>query len=772
MKKRLLFMTISLASTMIANALTGPTYTILSTDPPEASINYPSSLAYWDTPDETTTCIDVPSTYSYENIDYTIVEVAGSTAFYKALNTISIPASVRKVEWPSITKYCNEVIIAPENEYFTARDNAVYSKDMTELISITGGNTVKSLTVPAEVRYILSSACSNTTLESVTLNEGLIGIGSSAFAMTNIRSVRLPETLKYLGDGAFSLSPVFDENGNFISAAPEYGIEILNIPESLIYCNDLCSMPSTQYVYKGETLRFNPANVHSTLDWIEPRNYPDLKSIYCPTLSYFNPWTPLAGRYAEAGKESPVVHTTDEVIAKINNYYEEYEKDLGKPYPNKTPLKSIGKFPEHKPEMKPENTEHLPITIPVYHNEETNEWYKTRVGGIAGYYLQLQNDTIDTRGWGYDEIKFVESTDNPGKYYIQIHNNFFAGQVMEWTPYHDLSLPVRQNTQYYANPALFELIEHEDGTVRIVDEQGVDFLPENPEAHYHLLSGNENIARYNSNHKLLQEFNKTLCDINSLIETGIIQTNALVYSADHVRSDFSEPLEGNLESLFDSDYDTFWHSVWSTATSEPYHSLEMIFADNLKAKDLSLYYASRFQGDSPQQSTKISEARIYWSNDGGATFSDEYITLDSEHDGLGQGEATVYFSLPEHANAIRFAAKNYSHNYWALSELRLNEFRIISDQTKADLKEYLDGIDSNPLTGNFGSTISSLQTIMEEIKSTGAFTQDGLREIEREKAETETSVEWYDLHGRRISHPSSGNIYIRRSNITTRKVRM
>ena len=99
-----------------------------------------------------------------------------------------------------------EIVVPEENAYYTVRDGALYTKDMTRLIRFFG--TQDSFTVPASVTEIAPSAFRDkTALVNLTFQEGsaLTVLGDYAFlGCTALTSFDMPKGVTAIGTGAFS----------------------------------------------------------------------------------------------------------------------------------------------------------------------------------------------------------------------------------------------------------------------------------------------------------------------------------------------------------------------------------------------------------------------------------------------------------------------------------------------------------------------------------------------------------------------------------------
>ena len=78
------------------------------------------------------------------------------------------------------------------NQYFTAKDDVIYNKDMTTLILYAPKKEDTSFSVHATVKTIDAYAFQYSGLKAVTLPDGLEKIGYGAFISSSIESIKIP----------------------------------------------------------------------------------------------------------------------------------------------------------------------------------------------------------------------------------------------------------------------------------------------------------------------------------------------------------------------------------------------------------------------------------------------------------------------------------------------------------------------------------------------------------------------------------------------------
>lgn len=112
------------------------------------------------------------------------------------------------------------------NQYFTAKDDVIYNKDMTTLILYAPKKEDTSFSVHATVKTIDAYAFQYSGLKAVTLPDGLEKIGYGAFISSSIESIKIPASVTNLG------TLVFSKCKSLTSVVFEDSITIKEIPDS------------------------------------------------------------------------------------------------------------------------------------------------------------------------------------------------------------------------------------------------------------------------------------------------------------------------------------------------------------------------------------------------------------------------------------------------------------------------------------------------------------------------------------------------------------
>lgn len=163
----------------------------------------------------------------------------------KALTSLHIPASVKKMH-SDVFYGCESLktlTVDGNNQYFTAKDDVIYNKDMTTLILYAPKKEDTSFSVPATVKTIDDYAFQYSGLKAVTLPDGLGEMGYGAFISSSIESIKIPASVTKLGSLVFSkcksLTSVVFEDGITIKEIPysafssSSALESIEIPESV-----------------------------------------------------------------------------------------------------------------------------------------------------------------------------------------------------------------------------------------------------------------------------------------------------------------------------------------------------------------------------------------------------------------------------------------------------------------------------------------------------------------------------------------------------------
>jgi hypothetical protein len=146
----------------------------------------------------------IPSTVTYQGITYTVTGI-NNGAFQGCTNltSIYIPETISDVSWSAIIddygfsfRALRAFYVSEQNEYFTAVDGVLFSKDKTELIAFPNLKS-SSYTIPAGVKSIGNYAfCQRSNLISINIPSSVTMIGDGAFlSCINLSTIIMPENL-------------------------------------------------------------------------------------------------------------------------------------------------------------------------------------------------------------------------------------------------------------------------------------------------------------------------------------------------------------------------------------------------------------------------------------------------------------------------------------------------------------------------------------------------------------------------------------------------
>ena len=188
-------------------------------------ITMPDSLEYIGS-NAFNNCENIPSFTLNSNLQY-IGEYAFS--YCAKIESISIGQSVQYIGQAAFSNCDNleTINVAYNNNNYTTRNNILYTKELTEIISVpgklsgeivlpdelvelsnllSGCKHIESVVIPASITTVTRSAfdgCS--ALTNVTLSPATTTIDDSAFReCESLASIEFPETLSYLGIGVFT----------------------------------------------------------------------------------------------------------------------------------------------------------------------------------------------------------------------------------------------------------------------------------------------------------------------------------------------------------------------------------------------------------------------------------------------------------------------------------------------------------------------------------------------------------------------------------------
>lgn len=118
------------------------------------------------------------------------------------LRTVRIPASVTTIDGNPFHSCDHDILfeVDPNNNYFKADGNALYSKDGTKLIAVCS----KSYVFPAGVNNVMNSAFRGLNIDTITIPSGVTSIDTDSFRNTKLTDVYLPDSVNTLSNYVFT----------------------------------------------------------------------------------------------------------------------------------------------------------------------------------------------------------------------------------------------------------------------------------------------------------------------------------------------------------------------------------------------------------------------------------------------------------------------------------------------------------------------------------------------------------------------------------------
>lgn len=129
--------------------------------------------------------------------------------------------------------YPAEIVVDPNNQYYSSEDGVLFNKEKTLLRSYPPGKTTKQYSIPDGVTAIKPSAFWRAIVESVIIPNGVTSIGEYAFShCLNLSSITIPDSVTSIGECAFefcsSLTSIYGYKGSTAQAyAKEYDLKFM-----------------------------------------------------------------------------------------------------------------------------------------------------------------------------------------------------------------------------------------------------------------------------------------------------------------------------------------------------------------------------------------------------------------------------------------------------------------------------------------------------------------------------------------------------------------
>lgn len=140
------------------------------------------------------------------DLPQTLEEIGAGAFAYSGLTSISLPASIRVIEHDAFDQCpITSLLVASENEVFTAVDNVLFTKNMEELLFYSMVLPQEKYEVPNGVKTIARHAFFHQqNLKSIRFPEGLRAIGETAFYDNKLEEIKIPDSCIEITGDAFN----------------------------------------------------------------------------------------------------------------------------------------------------------------------------------------------------------------------------------------------------------------------------------------------------------------------------------------------------------------------------------------------------------------------------------------------------------------------------------------------------------------------------------------------------------------------------------------
>ena len=242
------------------------------------------------------------------------LESIGDFTFYSAnLPEIHIPREVREIGafslcgdgFGEVGFLLETITVDPDNAYFCAMDNLLFTKDGTELVYCPYLAESTVCTLPDSVRVIRDFAALYISAADFVLPDGLREIGRGNFAESALLSIRIPANVEQIGEYAFTGGytlkriDVDPENRNYQSIDgvlyTKDGTELLACPPRK--WGYLCLSETVQIIRGGAFLNSSLSELRFTgnnLTAIE-------RNAFCHCMYLRKLWFPASLQWMEEG---------------------------------------------------------------------------------------------------------------------------------------------------------------------------------------------------------------------------------------------------------------------------------------------------------------------------------------------------------------------------------------------------------------------------------------------------------------------------------------
>lgn len=216
------------------------------------------------------------------NLDgYTVIGIRSLGGYHFDLKSVFIPETVKEMYYSNPFFYCialEEIQLSKNNTDFCIVNDALFSKDMTELYAYPAANTNrKQFIIPENTEVIAGGAFEYSQLENISIPNTVTYIGGSAFSqciylksieipesVTNLNGymfhgceslteIVLPNTLKDIGRSVLVDTPYYNNTENWCNGLLYFGDYLMDASDSIK--GEVKLMPNTKVIAEAAFLQ-------------------------------------------------------------------------------------------------------------------------------------------------------------------------------------------------------------------------------------------------------------------------------------------------------------------------------------------------------------------------------------------------------------------------------------------------------------------------------------------------------------------------------------
>ena len=271
-----------------------------------------------------------------------------------SIESIFIPESVTCIDTFSLylgAPFANctalkEIVVDPQNKYYSSEDGVLYNKEKTVLLAYPAGKTEKTFTVPEGIISIETEAfCSSQALTEIKLPDSLLYIEGAAFNnckalkkvncpknlvsieasafynCVNLSEVTIPDSVTDIGQNAFDETNIVNSQNSAIKYVGKWVVNFTDKTAEDVTVKD-GTVGIAQCAFDGG-VALKSVRLPDSLLYINDNAFS-----YCKNLSNVNIGDKVKyiGRYAF--DETPILKNQDTAVKYIGNWLVDCDKDV------------------------------------------------------------------------------------------------------------------------------------------------------------------------------------------------------------------------------------------------------------------------------------------------------------------------------------------------------------------------------------------------------------------------------------------------------------